>query len=434
MDFNSPEYKKYRKAYITQCTVEHLVGLLIADAFLARLLSYLGLSDGMVGIIASFTSVAFAFQLLSVFLVQSKYSTKKMVVVIDMVSTVLFAFIYFLPFLPVPGSLKKIIVVASVITAQAAKSIISSLYFKWANAYVEAGVRATFSAKKECISLITGIVFVLGMGYVVDRFEDVGSIEGGLLFIAMVLLVLNIVNFISFILIKDEDANERKSMNVSMREVFGHIASNKIFKRFTVIDIIVTIGTGMLYGFLGTYKIKELAFSVFAVQIINILADFMRMAFSMPFAKYSDKHGFARGLFVAGIMSMLANSLIVFTTPQTRYLIVLYSCIYTVAQAGTYQNSFNIGYTILPQKYMVQAMAIKRTATGLVVFLASIAGGVLLESVQNAGNSVLGVPMYGQQLLAIIAISTQIPGLILNYKFVIKPIDEMRKKGEKSYD
>ena len=131
---------------------------------------------------------------------------------------------------------------------------------------------------------------------------------------------------------------------------------------------------------------------------------------------------------------MLANSLIVFTTPQTRYLIVLYSCIYTVAQAGTYQNSFNIGYTILPQKYMVQAMAIKRTATGLVAFLASIAGGILLESVQNAGNSVLGVPMYGQQLLAIIAISTQIPGLILNYKFVIKPIDEMRKKGEKSYD
>ena len=113
MDFNSPEYKKIRKAYVTQCTVEHLVGLLIADAFLARLLSYLGLNDAMVGVIASFTSVAFAFQLLSVFLVQSRYSTKKMVVTIDMVSTILFAFIYFLPFIPVSGSVKKIIVIVS---------------------------------------------------------------------------------------------------------------------------------------------------------------------------------------------------------------------------------------------------------------------------------------------------------------------------------
>ena len=434
MDFNSREYKKIRKAYVTQCTVEHLVGLLIADAFLARLLSYLGLNDAMVGIIASFTSVAFAFQLLSVFLVQSRYSTKKMVVTLDMVSTVLFAFIYFLPFLPVSAGLKKIIVIASVMIAQAAKSIISSLYFKWANAYVEDGVRATFSAKKECISLITGIVFSLGVGYAVDRFEGLGSIEGGLLFIAISLLVLNVVNLISFLLIKDENANERKSMNVPLKEVIGHIVTNKIFMRYTVIDILVTTGTGMLGGFIGIYKIKELAFSVLAVQIINIFADFMRMAFSMPFAKYSDKHGFARGLFLASCLNMLANLLIVFTVPSTRYFILLYTCMITVASAGTYQNSFNIGYTLLPQKYMVQAMAIKRTTIGLTSFLAAIIGGVILESIQGAGNSVFGIHMYGQQFLAIIALCTQIPGLILNYKFVVKPIDKMRRKGEKAYD
>ena len=434
MDFNSQEYKRYRKAYVTQCTVEHLVGLLIADAFLARLLSYLGLSDAMVGVIASFTSVAFAFQLLSVFLVQSRYSTKKMVVSIDMISTVLFAFIYFLPFIPVSGSLKKLIVLVSVMIAQAAKSVISSLYFKWANAYVEDGVRATFSAKKECISLITGIVFVLGMGYAVDYFEDIGSVKGGLLFIALTLLVLNIVNLISFLLIKDESVKERKSMNVPMREVIGHIFSNKIFKRYTLIDLLVTTGTGMLTGFVGIYKIKELAFSVFAVQIINILADFMRMAFSIPFAKYSDKHGYAKGLFVSACLSIFASMILAFTLPSTRWLIIIYSCVVTVAAAGSYQNSFNIGYTLLPQKYMVQAMAIKRTATGLMAFLAAIVGGIVLEAVQNAGNMVFGIHMYGQQLLAVIALCAQIPGIILMYRFVIKPIDEMRKKGVKNYD
>ena len=47
----------------------------------------------MVGVITSFTSVSFVFQLLSVLLVQSKMSTKKMVTTIDTVRMLLFMLI-----------------------------------------------------------------------------------------------------------------------------------------------------------------------------------------------------------------------------------------------------------------------------------------------------------------------------------------------------
>lgn len=433
MNFNSPEYKKYRKAYVTQCTVEHLVGLLVADAFLAKLLLHLGLSDAMVGIISSFTSVAFVFQLLSVVLVQSRFSTKKMVVGMDMVSTLLYMLIYFLPFAPIPAEIRKVLVMAAVMVSLVAKNIISSLYFKWANAYVEDGVRASFSAKKECISLITGIVFSLIAGFAIDRFDSIGNTEGGLLFIACTLLILNIINFISFVLIKDEDVNSRKSMNVPIKEVLKHISGNKIYKRYLFIDVFVTTGTGMLTGFVGVYKIKELAFSLLAVQIVNICADFLRMGVSMPFARYSDKHGFAKGLLLANMLTVAAKVLLVFTAPATRFLIIPYSLLTVAAQAGIYQNSFNIGYTILPQKYMVQAMAIKQTVTGLMAFVAALAGGALLEYVQSSGNTFLGIPMYGQQLLALIALVTQIPGIYLINKYVVKPIEKAKEKGECVY-
>ncbi len=229
MNIDSKEASLSRRAYVVQCGVEHLVTIVMGDAFLVSLLTYLNISDAAIGVIASFSSVAFVFQLLSIFLVQSKFSTKKMVISIDLTSTLLFAFVYFLPFLPMAGSAKKVLLVVSMILANTSKNIISSLYFKWANSYVENGKRAVFSAMKECTSLLAGILFSVFMGYVVDRYEDIGNVRGGLMFVAATMLVLNAANFISLILIKDEPKENRAKMNVPFKDVFLTSAQTKYF-------------------------------------------------------------------------------------------------------------------------------------------------------------------------------------------------------------
>ena len=423
--FNSPEYKRYRKAYVTQCTVEHLVGLLVADAFLATLLKYLGLSDAMTGVISSFASVAFVFQLMQVFLVQSKFSTKKIVMLFDVLSQLLFAFIYFVPFVPIDSNAKKLIVVASIMISQVCKTMVITLYYKWGNSYVEDEKRAQFSAMKECISLITGIVFVAVVSFVFDKFKAFDNTEGGLLFIACTMAVLNVANYISFALIKDEPKRERESMRVPTKEVIGHIASNKIFRNYVLINMFGATTGAFISGFLGVYKIQELGMSLFLVQVINIVADFFRMGVSMPFANYSAKHGFARGIFLASLILLIGKVCIVFTTPATWWLIIVYTLCTAAYNAGSYQNSFNIGYTLLPQKYMVQGMSVSRTATGIISFISAIMGGKILSIVQANGNMVFGIHMYGQQLLAILSILVVVPVLILKYKFVIKPLDKI---------
>lgn len=75
-DFNSQEYKRSRGAYMAQCTVEYFVSLLVTDAFLAKLLTSIGISDALTGIISSFITLAFVIQLLSIFLVRLRVSTK----------------------------------------------------------------------------------------------------------------------------------------------------------------------------------------------------------------------------------------------------------------------------------------------------------------------------------------------------------------------
>ncbi len=429
-DFSSPEYRRYQKAYVTQCTLEHLLGLLVLDAFLAKLLSYIGLGDALVGIITSFTSVAFLFQLLSIGLVQSKVSTKRIVIVADVASQMSFMLIYLVPFLPLPDMAKKLLVMALVMLGQATKTIISSLYFKWANTYVDPDQRATFSARKECISLLAGIVFSAVMGAVIDRFESIGNIQGGFLFIASAMLIINVANFISLVLIKDEAPDVRNSMRVSTKELMGYILSDKTFLRYILIGFLFSLAGGLTYGFVGIYKTKDLAFGILTIQIVNIAADFLRMGVSMPIARYSNKYGFMRGIQLAEILVAIGYLLLVFTTPATRWLIIPYTFLGTVSSAASYQNSFNIGYTLLPDKYMAQGMAIKRTLSGLVSFFASILGGWILDMIQSSGNRVFGIPMRAQQFLALISLSLYIPAYFLQNKYVAKPIEQKLTEKE----
>ncbi len=76
MNFNTTQYKRSRGAYMAQCTFEYFVTLLVTDAFLAKLLTHIGISDHLIGIIASFVSMTYVIQLVTIFLVKTKWSTK----------------------------------------------------------------------------------------------------------------------------------------------------------------------------------------------------------------------------------------------------------------------------------------------------------------------------------------------------------------------
>ena len=60
--FDSKGYKVSRTAYIAQSTFDYFISLLVTDAFLAKLLSSMGIADSVIGIISSLISFAFLFQ------------------------------------------------------------------------------------------------------------------------------------------------------------------------------------------------------------------------------------------------------------------------------------------------------------------------------------------------------------------------------------
>ena len=313
-------------------------------------------------------------------------------------------FVYLVPFIPVPEDAKRVLVIVSIMVAYAVKYLISSMLFKWANSHVEPSLRAVYSANKEVISLIAGIIFTAVFGYIIDRFESLGNLNGAFLFISMSILVINVCNFVCLKLIKSEsqEAQEKES-SLSIKEVMRNTFVNKNFRNVIFMESLQKFAVYFTIGFMGVYKTKELAISVFVIQLINIVSNAARMLLSKPFAMYSDKRSFAKGMELGMCFAAVAFFINIFTTPGTWWLVIAFSVLYNVSLAGTNQNSFNIAYSYVPLSCITQAMAIKNSISGLCGFMASIVGGVVLDAIQKNKNQFFGLQINAQQLLSAVS-------------------------------
>ena len=402
-NFSSPEYRRSRTAYIAQCTFEYFVSLLVTDTFLAKLLSYVGLSDAMIGVISSFISLAFIVQLFSLLLVGARVGKKKIVIIFDTVSQLFFLSIYMIPFLSLSQGIKTVLVFVAIAVAYACKYLISNIMYQWANGFVDPNKRASYSATKEIISLISGILFTLATGAAFDAFEASGNIGYGFIFIAVSMLILNICNFISLLLIRKEEQSFENKPGKRFSDILNHTVKQKNFLYILILSILWNCTRYFTVGFIGTFKTTDLLLSVFFVQVINTVANVIRIFASKPFGRYSDKKSFASGYWLALFFAAAAFLCNVFTTRETWFFIFPYTVFYAVSLAGLNQNSYNITYSYVDSDYIAEAMAIQHSIGGLFGFGCSILGGKILETIQNSGNMLFGIPMFGQQFLALIS-------------------------------
>ena len=179
--FNTSAYKRSRRAYTLECAFEYFIALMVADAFLATLLSEMGLGDAVIGVISSLISFAFLFQLFSIFIVQHIRNVKAVAVPIHCVSQMFFLILYLLPFLEIPERIRAAVVVGCLLIAYFGNYLVTSLIFNWGNTYVEPKTRADFAATKEIVSLLSGIAVSFLMGRAIDSFMAAGNLRGGFL-------------------------------------------------------------------------------------------------------------------------------------------------------------------------------------------------------------------------------------------------------------
>ncbi len=416
-DYSSAAYRRSRRAYVLQCMFEYLIALLVADAFLAKLLSALEIDDATVGIISSFITLAFTVQILSVVLCRRRMNSKRVSTVLNCVGHLLFIFLYLTPFLPFRGTGIKLIVMVIILASYAMRYLVATIVYRWANSFVDPNCRADFSAKKEIISLLCGMVFTASVGYIFGRFEDAGKQDTGFLVIAIMVLALNIANFVCFLCIGKEETSADLEV-CGMREVLRETLGNRNFRSVIYMTVLWEMGRYFTVGFVGIYKTKDLAISLFVIQIVNICGDAMRAILSRPFGKLSDKTSFAHGIEIALGIAAAAFLCLMLTSPSTWFLIIPYTVLYAVCLAGVNANSFNISYSYVRSDCIAEAMAIKNCIGGLCGFGASLLGSRILAYIQGNGNRFFGIEVRGQQVLAVCSLILIVAAFLVTH-FVI---------------
>ena len=431
VDYNSKDHKRSRNSYLIECAFEYFVSLLVTDVFLVKLLKDIGMDDATVGIMASLISLAFVFQLFSIFVVQRITNVKVFAIVFHFASQMFFMALYFVPFLPaVEGSnYRHILAVACIMIAYFGNYLVTSIIYKWGNSFVDPHRRGRYCATKEMISLISGMVVTLIVGYAMDGFELADNLHGGFIFAACGIAIFSICDLVCLLMIKNEKRTKAqvKAEIVPLSEVFRNTLGNKKFLSVLLLAVLMEVGKGVSIGFLGTYRTNEheLALMVGEVMVINMIGNLVRFAVSRPFGKFSDKYSYAKGIELA--LAIVVCSFVVYacTVPsENRVLVwtmsILYSVLYHGAQAGLGQNMHSILYNYVDSKYFVQASAIKSSVGGLCYFGTALLAGRLLQYIQDSGNALFGISLYGQQVLAGISVLFMLGAMALTHFVVSK--------------
>lgn len=408
-------YRLSRLMYILQAALEYFVSIMVAGAFLAKVTASIGMSDALTGILSAFVSLGCGMQIFAVLLTRKKRA-KRMVVTASVINQLLFALVYLVPFFPenfpIPRSM---ILLVGLLLAHTVMNIVHSPKINWFMSLVDDHHRGAFTAKKEIVSLIGGVVFNLAMGAVIDTMEASGNQRGAFLVCAVTLLGLTVLHTVTMLLAKEKERD-----TAAVKTSFRALLLDKNLLKVILFSVLCNVFQYVCTPFLGAYEIGELGFSMTFIALLSTVASFTRAGISLPMGRFADKHSFASALIISFVVRSLAFFAVVLSSPTLgKYLFPVYTVLNAVSLAGINSGTINLVYDYVPGEGRVAALALQNAVAGVAGFLTTLAVSPLVTHIQASGNTFLGLNLHAQQVLALIALLGNLL-VVLYLIFVVK--------------
>jgi len=339
---------------------------------------------------------------------------KRFSTIIHVIGRLFYVALYLIPFAGfIPKEYKGILAVGCIIMAYFGYYLVTSMIYKWGNSFVHPTKRASFSAAKEMLSLICGMVFTFTMGQLIDNKYTVYASDGtaqitnkGFILIAITIVVAIVLDTICLLIMKKEDDHHQIVEVEPVRKVVGNLFKNKSFVYLVILDCLYKSAMYTFVGFVGTFKLKELAMSVGTITLFTVISNGARFLASKPIGKFSDKTSFVTGITLGLVIKAAGYIFVIFISPDTWWMILGYQILYNISVAATSQNLLNAVYSYVDKDHFVQATSIKNCLSGVLGFFVSLGAGAILNAIQKSETGMLeifGVQLYAQQVLAIIA-------------------------------
>ena len=409
-------YHFSRLMYILEAALEYFISILVGGAYLANLTAAIGLSDGVTGILTSFVSLGCSFQIVALLLVHRK-PVKRWVTALHLLNQLAFTFLYLVPSVPVGKDVKTVVFVVLLLLGFSVNNVVASPKINWYMSLVDDHKRGVFTAKKEIISLLSGMIFSYSMGALIDRFEANGNMEGSFIVTAVTLFVLTVLHTATLVLSKEKPTPQTVDSHarVSVVQAAKQLLCNRRVLHVILLSALWHVVTGMTTPFYGTWQRGELGFSMTFITLLSVVYAIVRSVCSPALGKFADKTSFFRMLricYAIAALSLAINVLI--ASPQHgKLLYAVYYALYAVSQAGINSGAINLIYEQVQPEQRMSAYALQQSIGGTLGFMTTLAVSPLVDYIQANGNQLFGVPMYAQQLLSGVGVVLTIVVLLL---------------------
>lgn len=391
-------YKSSRVMYIIEAALEYFISLLVSGVYLARLTSSIGIPDHVTGILSSLTTLGCSVQLFAI-LWAGKKRVKRTVIFMHTSNQLLFTLIYVVPFLDLTTAEKTAVFLVLKLGGALIHNIVQPLKINWFMSMVDDKKRGKFTANKEIISLVGGIVFTFTMGNISDRLEEAGRIKDSFIVCGVTLLVLTIFHTYTMIASKEKPVKDKDRL--PLKKMLKTLATDMSFMKIVLVSVLWSVVTHCYTPFNGTYAIKELGLTLTMTSIVTAIQSTSRALCSRPLGKYADKNSFAKMLNICFAVELVAFTLNIFTVPANGMIFyTAYHVLYSIGLAGINSGGINLIYERVPREMRVCALAFKNTLAGLVGFCTTLLASILFKRIQDNGNTFLGMDVYGQQVMS----------------------------------
>ena len=122
-----------------------------------------------------------------------------MVIVFSILNQLLFTFLYAVPSVELPQNTKVVIFTSVIILAYFIYNVAHPIKINWLMSLVDNEKRGVFTAKKEVVSLISGMIFSFLMGALVDHYEAIGKNETAFILCAVVMILLTVLHTLTML-------------------------------------------------------------------------------------------------------------------------------------------------------------------------------------------------------------------------------------------
>lgn len=399
--------------YIIEAALEYFISLMVTGAYLARITGSLGFSDSLTGILSSFVSLGCVFQLGAIRLFRSSRTVKRTIILSHLVNQALFACVYFIPAMPLASGVKTALFLVCFCGAYIISNLIAPPKASWLISLISDGERGVFTARKEIVSLLSGMTFTYIMGSLVDHLEASGQQRLSFILGGIVILALMVLHTLSLVPV-DETPRAVAASQSSLKELLR----NRQYMRILPVILIWHIANRAATPFYGAYEIKELGFSMTFISVLSIAYSLVRAACSPALGRLADKRSFSRMAALCFMIAAAGYLVNCFTVPENgKIFYTIHYCLYAISMAGINSAMSNLVYDCVQGAGRRNALAIATALGGVSGFVSTCLMSPVVALIQSKGNQLFGLHLYPAQFVS--AVAFVITALLILYLYLV---------------